>query len=105
MTVTAEEAQQTDAAQNEAPEASSGAELAKPRVPKPTTTYITANTDWDPVTDRYYGQETSPSQTEARHTLKYATIVGRPKMILRAITTYEYVEDNLAELQGGSDDD
>jgi len=104
MTVTAEEAQQTDAAQTEAPTAGRGAKPTKPRAPKPTTSYITANTDWDPVTDRYYGQETSPSQTEARHTLKYATIVGRPKMILRVITTYEYVEDNLAELEGGSDD-
>jgi len=105
MTVTAEEAQQTDAAQTEAPTAGRSAKPTKPRAPKPTTAYITTNTDWDPVTDRYYGRETSPSQTEARHILKYATIVGRPKMILRAVTTYEYVEDNLAELQGGGDDD
>lgn len=92
------EAEQVQAAGVEA-----AAAPAKPHVPKPVTEYITANLGWGPVADRCHGRIVHSTLKEARDSLAFATFCGCRNVLLRAVTTYEYIGDNLSEFKGDGD--
>lgn len=79
---------------------------AKPdpyRAPKPKTAYITATPDWNPATDGDHWHTEHRTPTEARHSMEFATFCGCDKVLLKAVTTYEVVGDNFADVKDRGD--
>lgn len=94
MSLTTEEAQQTDTAQT----AAVAKPAAAPRAPKPSSGYIVVNPAWDPVAERNWAwnpyPDTKVGLKEARAEQALAETLGVEQVVMHLQTTFTLVEDD-----------